>query len=343
MGCQVSAKMATGKSMKIFLLSIFCFLSAFFLFGQGETNLWYFGYNAGLDFSSGSPVALTNGQLNASEGAATVSDAAGSLLFYTDGTTIWDRTHTPMPNGSGLLGNTMRTATQAAIIIQKPGSVTIYYVFTNESCGWTQGLRYSEVDMTLNGGLGDITVNKNILLNTASTTEKLTAIRHCNNKDVWVISRYFNGVPGYSSIPQFGAYLVTSAGVNTTAVISSIGSAGYNCTGQMKGSPDGKKLAAALYNDSRIELYDFNGLTGIVSNPLLFPVVPGVNYQLYGVEFSPDGTKLYASTYPMPSIYQYDLCAGSNAAITASGVLVGTPASASSPGSLQLGPDKKIY
>lgn len=52
-----------------------------FAFAQGETNFWYFGQNAGLDFTGGSPVAVTNGQLNINEGCASISDASGNLLF----------------------------------------------------------------------------------------------------------------------------------------------------------------------------------------------------------------------------------------------------------------------
>jgi len=49
---------------------------------QGEANIWYFGQNAGIDFNSGSPVALTNGQLVTDEGCATISNSSGQLLFY---------------------------------------------------------------------------------------------------------------------------------------------------------------------------------------------------------------------------------------------------------------------
>ena len=58
-----------------------------------EGNIWYFGEYAGLDFNSGSPVALTNGQLNTNEGCATISDNNGNLLFYTDGMTVYNKSH----------------------------------------------------------------------------------------------------------------------------------------------------------------------------------------------------------------------------------------------------------
>src|SRR5438067_1137555 len=91
-----------------FLFFLFCKLS----FAQKENNIWYFGTNAGLDFNSGAPVALTNSAMSTSEGCATVSNTAGILLFYTDGSSIWNKNHTLMPNGTGLTGN--NTSTQSA-------------------------------------------------------------------------------------------------------------------------------------------------------------------------------------------------------------------------------------
>ena len=41
---------------------------------------WYFGDNAGIDFSGGSSQADTNGAMNAIEGFATISDTAGPLF-----------------------------------------------------------------------------------------------------------------------------------------------------------------------------------------------------------------------------------------------------------------------
>lgn len=70
-----------------------------------RANYWYFGNGAGLDFSNGSPVAITNGQLDSWESCASISDINGNLLFYTDGDTVWTRNHTVMPNGTGLHGD----------------------------------------------------------------------------------------------------------------------------------------------------------------------------------------------------------------------------------------------
>tara|TARA_B110000211_G_C14069015_1_gene549069 strand:- start:2194 stop:2424 length:231 start_codon:yes stop_codon:yes gene_type:complete len=62
-----------------FVISILI-CSTLFASAQNEGNIWYFGYNAGLDFNSGSPVLLSNGQLNTYEGCATIADNNGDLL-----------------------------------------------------------------------------------------------------------------------------------------------------------------------------------------------------------------------------------------------------------------------
>ena len=107
----------------IFFLLVF-FFSSNKLFAQGEANIWYFGHGAGLDFNSGTPIAITDGALNTVEGCASISNSSGSLLFYTNGATVWNKQHQPMPNGTGLMGDS--SSTQAAVIVPKPGSQSIY-------------------------------------------------------------------------------------------------------------------------------------------------------------------------------------------------------------------------
>ena len=66
------------KSLLVFAILLLATPS----FSQKEAANWYFGDRAGLDFNSGSPVSLTNGQLNTPEGCATISDKNGNLLLY---------------------------------------------------------------------------------------------------------------------------------------------------------------------------------------------------------------------------------------------------------------------
>src|SRR5215471_4187140 len=169
--------------MRRYLSLLLLLLSTQFLHAQNEANIWYFGNFLGLDFNSGSPVPLNNGALSTIEGVATISDHNGNLLFYTDGIKVWNRNNIQMPNGNGLLGNP--STTQSAVIVPKIGDTTRYFVFTADQVAGPNGLHYSVVNMTLDNGNGDVET-KNIPL-TTNITEKITAVRHCNNRDVWVI------------------------------------------------------------------------------------------------------------------------------------------------------------
>jgi len=310
------------------------------LFSQKEVNTWYFGMNAGLDFNSGSPQALLNGKLNTSEGCSSTSDSSGNLLFYTDGMKVWNKQHSLMPNGTGLKGN--NSTTQSALIVQKPGSNTIYYIFTIGtivpfSTGGSRELCLNELDISLNGGLGDLT-KKNILLNSASC-EKITGIRHCDGKNIWIVTHDWGS-------NTFRTFLINSSGVSLNPVLSNCGisASGFlgNSIGMLKGSPNGTKLASAIEGFiSSFELFNFNSSTGEVSNPMQFP--SGAS-GCYGVEFSPDGTKLYGGTYKPTNVYQFDLTNGSQSAIAQSSIVVGSENNINILlGTLQLGPDKKIY
>ncbi|MCD4745098.1 MAG: hypothetical protein K8R58_02240, partial [Bacteroidales bacterium] len=101
-----------------------------------KVTKWHFYQNAGLEFLPGGGTApLTGGKISTSairdgEGCSVIHDKDGNLLFYTDGVTIWDRTHTRMstPGGVSLLGNF--SSTQSALIVPQPCNDSLYYVFT---------------------------------------------------------------------------------------------------------------------------------------------------------------------------------------------------------------------
>lgn len=253
------------------------------------SRYWYFGNSAGLDFFSTPPSVLTSSSMNAFEGTASIADASGALQLYTNGNIVWDRTNTPMPSGNGLNGD--GAATQTTIVIPKPQNQGIYYVFTVDTNGGPRGLCYSEVDMSLNGGNGDVTV-KNIQLATP-VTEKLTAIRHANGIDAWVLVHGWNN-------DQFYAFLVTSTGISTSPVTSAIGSIHgglfSNSHGYLKASPDAKKVALAIRGDKKLEFFDFNNITGQLSNP----ISKTYSFQIYGVEFSANNNLLYVTTMNNP-------------------------------------------
>lgn len=316
---------------KIFLY-IFILASAY-SFAQKQTAFWYFGELAGIDFNSGSPIVVTDSNMTTNEGCATISSPNGDLLFYTNGQTVWNSNHTIMPNGLNLNGHF--SSTNSAIIVPKPSDNSKYYIFTVDDLGGSNGLQYSEVDMALDGGLGDVTINKNIPLYTP-TTEKITAVKHQNDTDWWILSHKWNS-------DEFVAYLVSSSGVGSP-VTSSVGlnvtGDTENTVGAMKFSPNGNMVAIAhsyLYN--RVELFNFNDVTGELTNPIIltgFNGAPGI----YGVEFSFNSKLLYAADSE-GSIYQYNVDLATSTDIINSRIEVAN--SITGLGALQIAPDGKIY
>ncbi|MBI1308017.1 MAG: T9SS type B sorting domain-containing protein [Bacteroidetes bacterium] len=305
-------------------------------FAQNERNIWYFGKYAGVDFSSGSPVAITNSKLTTDEGCATICDSTGKLLFYTDGVSVWNRIHMVMSNGSGLLGNS--SSTQSAVVVRQPGSSKLYYVFTVDDIGGSDGLQYSIVDMSQVGGLGAVTSTKNVKI-TSPTSEKIGVVKHSNKKDFWIITHQYKNT-------KFSAFLLTSSGVSTTAVESTLGTSlsgtyGYT-TGYLKPSPDGTRLACASYNNDYLLLADFDASTGKLSNAINLTTKGASSQNVYGVEFSSNSKVLYATQITgYNRIVQYDLTQTTQTAIQNSMVTIkqyGTNL-----GTLQMGPDGKIY
>ncbi|NJO03911.1 MAG: OmpA family protein, partial [Bacteroidia bacterium] len=317
-------------------LIILTFYLAFSLKAQSNAGVWYFGLRAGVDFRSGQPVACYQGQLNSEEGVAIASDTSGNLLFYTDGRYVWNAHHALMPNGTDLLGHP--SSTQSAVIVPRPGSSHLYYLFTVDAEGGREGFRYSLVNMALHDSLGTVDSTQKIFLK-APVTEKLTAVRHRNGRDVWVV------VHGWLN-DEFYAYLVTPEGVQAEPVISKTGTIhglGYamDVRGYLKANPDGTNLALALEESQLFEVFDFDNASGKVSHPVRGEFPAG--FYPYGVEFSPDGSLLYISTPGVGKIYQFNLQRNSAQDMLDSATEVVGVYGRQWIGALQLGPDGKIY
>jgi len=279
------------------------------------------------------------------EGSSSMSDAAGNLLFYTNGEKLMNRFHQVMLNGGFIYGNV--SSTSNSVIAQLPGDANIYYLFTVGAAGIIdEGLRYSVIDMRGDNGKGEVVSANNDLI--ADSYEKLAAVRHCNNRDIWIVVRKWES-------DQYYAYLLTSAGIGPAPVISStgltIGGYSNNSLGVLKFSPNGSALAAVhSFENNGIELMDFNRATGQITNPRYFKVsdvpVVGSPTGVYGAEFSPNSRLLYISlnqSLAQPSIlYQVDITAPTTTAIEASKIII----SSNQPwngGGMLLAPDNKIY
>jgi uncharacterized protein (TIGR02145 family) len=316
-------------------------------FSQGEWNNWNFGVHAAIFFHLGNPVAVSGSALFQSAGgtATSISDSLGNTLFYSNGWEVWNKNNLVMPNGNGIWGGNL--CQQPGFTVPKIGDSTQYYLFTVGGPEVTNppliGLHYSVIDMTLQGGLGDVVpMMMNIPVPQGdSAVDQLTGVRHKNNKDVWIVVRK------HSPQSKYLAYLVTSTGISFTPVVSPSNLpthyawiAGHQTIergGDLKISQDGTKLVCS---DSLTEICDFNALTGVVTSKFTINASGAT-----GAEFSVDSRYLYLcinggngnqNQYPG---WQFDLSYTDSISFLQHQILLGGGFG----GKLQLAPNWKIY
>lgn len=302
------------------LLPIFCF-------GQNQYNQWHFGYNAKLDFNSGVPVPSTQSAMSSIEGAASVADCDGNLLFYTNGEIVWTKNHSMMDNGYDLKGeSSLYSSTQSSLIVKRPKSAFIYYVFTASDI---YGIAYSIINMQANNGLGRV-IQKNVILDN-KPSQKLAVTYHQNGEDIWVITHYENS-------NEFESFKVTKTGVSSNSVSSYNGPKHTSGHGDMKFNQQGTKVASVVQDQDLVSISDFNKSSGVVFN------TSGITDRYdfpHGVDFSPAGNFMYVSAWGSDGgVFQFDLSLGHIQALSKGKSLSG---SFKPQGSLQLAPDGKIY
>ncbi len=317
------------------LLLILILLSNGFVIAQKQNNQWRFGNSGGIDFNFCPPKGVDGGVISANEGVASISNRrTGELLFYTDGVTIWDKNNNPMPNGKNLTGgSTQLSSTSAATIVPAVNDTNLYYIITIDEQFSDKGLRYSVLDMRLNGGLGNVvSTKKNILLyNTIS--EKLQIVPNSAKNGYWIIS--------HDNSESFVVFSLTASGINTTPIISKAGSAQGNGAGHFKVNKQFNKIAIGVLFGAEINLLKFNNATGVVTNYLTWKSKLN-NPLIYGMEFSLDGSKLYASN--LDKIVQFDISLSTASAISNSYYeILSGGGFTYQPASIQLGPNNRIY
>ncbi|MBX2907756.1 MAG: T9SS type A sorting domain-containing protein [Taibaiella sp.] len=328
-------------------------------YNSPQNREWALGVFAGLSFATGSPVALHT-ELVSAEGCASVCDRNGKLLFYTNGRSVWDSTHTVMPNGDTICPFSTQSSSQGALIAPvlstlSEGGPTKYYIFSLQNFDYfisgadtsAVNLYYSIVDMDLNGGHGDIVPGMSGIHLASGLTERMIAIPGANC-DLWIIVHKLGE-------PVFEAYNVNAWGIDTTPVISHCGEMSglwaYGA-GVLKCSPDYSKVAST--NSQTVvfsptgtfslvptqlgsELFDFDALTGTLSNCVRI----STGKRTYGLEFSPDSKKLYITHLDgdTSELVQFDIT--DTATIQASKYVVARAYGNFS--DLRLAPDNKIY
>ncbi len=326
------------------LIILLCF-SVVMGFSQNKNSIWCFGDSAGINFSNlANPTPFFS--TNESRGTCvSINDSLGQLQLYayapeialwqSGGTNklgiVKNMNHQKIPGGDSLIGTGWYHEMQ---IIPFPDNDSLFYLF---HIGVTNnyGLYYSIININ-----SDSVIQKNVQLQNVPMVDCLTAVKHGNGRDWWIIFRRW--YQNFQPTNEFFTYLISPAGI-TNFTIQVIGSTHMANQGELNFSPTGEKLINADGVDL-IEMFDFDRCTGLLSNPVtIHPAGGPLNYNLtWSTAFSPNGNVLYVSSSKDTNyLYQLDLTAAN---IYASRIDLDTfyrpPVS---PGALKLAPDGKIY
>lgn len=250
---------------------------------------------------------------------ASVADSVKGLLFWVKlyYGTIYNADQYPNvfnAQGIAMKGGELlseRISTGSPIIVPHPGHHDRYYIFYIKE----GALHYSVVDLSRDNGLGEVVPGeRNIMLGDRGKLidQKLIAVPSCQGAWILVRDRYAG---------TFLSYSLTENGVNPNPIISRQGafppdyygnvahSGAQN--GHMRASPNGKWIAVASNQEftrpvrGGLELFPFEPCSGKFGPSL---VLDTLSY--FGVCFSPDNSKLYATAYYEKTLYQFDLSLG---------------------------------
>ncbi len=328
-------------------------------YSQSYDNNWVFGDSIGLNFSTGEPVFFETGINNPFEACASISDSDGNLLFYTNGNIVWDGNHSIMPNGEDLdIGYATpdhgSTITQGVLIAPAPLTDSLFYIIylsrITIGTGCCLGLKYSVVNMKLNGGLGDIS-EKNMLLPSDTLTEKLQLVKHGNGRDWWLIA--LSKVYNEGELPRFVKFLISPSGIEGpfyqayAATYQAIDGDNQDM-GYMKFSQQGDKVCIAKGKDA--DVYDFNRCTGEFTNYInisnLVQEWDLINI-IYGIEYAVNGRYLYISTYNYAASvsrpYLYQFCVSCPEPLEETKATIYEPDTGMYLAAMLLAPNGKIY
>lgn len=321
------------------LLVLLLFVCSFNTRAQFANSIWHFGDHCTLRFEPGGTYSgdLSYGYSNA--GCASVASIWNETLFYTNGINVRNRYHAIMPHADSLMAGAGTESTQGVAVTQYPKHDSTFIIFTTDqsSNNGTNGLRYSVLDMRLDSTRGDIEPSHKNIPVYANTGEHLSVAMGRYGSYYWVVSHIRNTA-------KFAAFLVDSAGVHTTPVLSADGSHQDTSSirhldgniGQLKFNSKYNMAAVALYGQRQVQVFSFNNATGKLQ---LLQTIP-TPAEPYGVEFDPYFNCLYYSLER--GVYQVDL-SSSLTDIQAAVIPIGYSTKFHPFGDLQIAPDGKIY
>lgn len=346
--------------MKIFFTLFFISFLPYTIFAQLENHTWFLGddngNNAGIrfNFDSNIPEQYNNVRypLSLIENNIIICNPEnGNVIFYSDGSTVVDGTHNPMPNGQNLKGSNSSMA--GTNVVFEPVNCNRYLLFTTPAIeeNIPKKIYYSIIDLNLPGNgsidnpLGDIDENfKNIDItpNDAIITEGLLSIKkNSNSKESWLFfGDKKNNLIYTLNIDKSGLNIHKTYDIKT--LFPSLPAEGFSTLKMDFQSLDQERgiiVFAPGFSTTNasypIGYFIFNKISGEINLNSYVEIANNTNF-VYGITFSSDGSKLYYSDYVQKNLTQFDFSSTTS-------TIVGLSNHSGRSGGLETGPDSKVY
>ena len=265
---------------------------------NAQLNKWLVREVAGvhlMDMSAGDPAIGplipgfgTNGQ----EDVNLMTDAVGNVLFACavasdDQISVHDAAFAPMPNGTGLWGN---SSTMESCISPVPCHSDRWYIIHRTYQPGGGELFYSEVDLSLNGGNGDVTSTKNVLV-LDQATEGFAVTRPNSHGCRWLFAARVLDNTSYEVV----RCLISDNGIGTPQPVTTVtiadGALTY-CEIEFNSASDRMAMStpSLLGSDPDIVQWHFDPESGELGDMQELSVSDGT---ILGIEYSPQDLWLY--------------------------------------------------
>jgi hypothetical protein len=279
--------------------------------GQSRIDHWCIGDSIHLRWIESNFEFQDKVPFSSFEGGAGISDTAGILLFYTDGRTVWDGNHEVVPGGSGLSDSVFHpygsSVAQSAMFLPGFDSLGLtYYVFTRETSIGGTGKAYCST-IRLNAATGAASIDSSerlIPVFDSLYSEAMTAVRHANGRDWWVVVSHSDIVGDKQWV---GCRLLSPQGFSSESIF--ILDSNYthkphvNLTVNYQGDLIGFAALEYLY------ILDFDRCDGLFNLRKKITEY-GDGFAWYSLEFSEDSKYMYACDYFRKDIWQINTSTG---------------------------------
>ncbi len=320
-----------------------------------------------LNFDSKLTLTPTRSNLYLSFSNTSMSDSVGRFLYYSNGCKVYNAKNQLLRNGDGINFGFLRdelcrdkdygtyNGHQSIVSMKDSYRDSLYYMYHVQYDVYDSvkdgrllfgNVLRTTININRDNGKGEVIEKNKVILKDTLANDQITAVRHANNKDWWIVVRqgrkeYWD--PLIDSTNVLYKILVTKD--SNIIFKQNIGdSIPMQLGGNSKFTNDGKKYINYV-PDRGLYIYDFDRNTGLFSNPQKINV-PYLEPTLFyvGVLSSPNSRFVYCIQYQ--TILQYDLQAPD---IKASEVIVAKYDGVKYNGYEtffnlgQMGPDCKLY